>query len=212
MSERPSAQARLGLELRMHRGGSLLLLFSLAACAPAIAQPSEVPPAVVVEPAAPKPDPDAGRAPTPYTAAQIRAATPAGRTMTYLIEAPNKLPSKQRFRFVAVDEEHATVATELLGDDGKVLGEPELKISSWDDLRRHASYPLEATTIVETATVTPDDSFRCKRYTVVEPQPDGKTKKTVACFAHDLPGPPVELTVELDGALVMSMTLVKHEP
>ncbi len=115
--------------------------------------------------------------------------------MTYLIESPGKLPTKQRFRFVAVDDEHATVATEILGDDGKVMGDPEVKISSWDDLRRHASYPREATTIAQTVTVTPDDSFKCKRYTVVEAQPDGKTKRTIACFANDLPGPPVELTV-----------------
>ncbi|MBK6513616.1 MAG: hypothetical protein IPM79_25025 [Polyangiaceae bacterium] len=191
----------------------VLLLLASASCTPAarpVAAPSS--PAPTPAPLASKPDPDAGRAPTPYTAEQIRAATPAGRTMTYLIESPGKLPTKQRFRFVAVDDEHATVATEILGDDGKVMGDPEVKISSWDDLRRHASYPREATTIAQTVTVTPDDSFKCKRYTVVEAQPDGKTKRTIACFANDLPGPPVELTVELDGALVMSMTLVKHEP
>ncbi|NUP12703.1 MAG: hypothetical protein HOW73_42225 [Polyangiaceae bacterium] len=191
--------------------GPSLLLVVLAACTPEEPKTPEQPTAAPTAAASAPVDPDAGRAPTPYTAAQIREANPAGRTLTYVIEAPDKAPIRQRFRFAAADDEHATIATEVLSEDGKVLGEPEMKISSWEELRHHASYPKEATTIADATAETPAGSFPCKRYTVIEQTDKGK-KRTIACFAKDMPGPPVEMTVELDGALVMSMTLVKREP
>lgn len=189
-----------------------LVSFCLACTTTEKTGPTQPQTRATAAPSAPAtPDPDAGRAPTPYTSAQLREATKPGRSFTYLIESPDKAPLKQRFRFVAVDDEHATIATEILSDDGKVQGDPELEIASWDQLRRHASYPKEATTITEATAETPDGSFPCKRYTVDEDTAKGK-KRTIACFARDLPGPPVEMTVEIDGHLIMSMTLVSHAP
>jgi hypothetical protein len=53
----------------------------------------------------------------------------------------------------------------------------------------------------------PAGSFPCKRYTVI----DGAKKKTM-CFANELPGPPVEMTIEEDGKLLLSMELIKNVP
>jgi hypothetical protein len=158
----------------------------------------------------PEIDPDGPNAPTPYTANQIRSATHVGRTLTFVIESPDKPPVKQRFRFVDVDDERATIATEILDEKGNVLGQPEMKISTWEELRKHASYPKTATTISSAVVETDAGSFPCKRYTVVEIK-DGSETRTVACFANELPGPPVEMTKEKDGKLVMSMTLLKYE-
>lgn len=192
------------------RALSALVLFAFG-CASAEPQPVKPPPVepVVVPP--PAPDPEQGRAPTPYTVEQLRAATPEGRNLTYVIEAPPKLPMQKRFRFLAVDDERATLLTELLDDNGKVIGQPEQSSPTWNELRMHSSYPQETTTIVEISTETPAGSFHCKRYTVLEKIEEGE-KRTVACFAKELPGPPVELTVELNGNLLMSMSLLHFWP
>ena len=159
----------------------------------------------------PEVDPDGPNAPTPYTAKQIRSATHVGRSLTFVIETPDKPPVKQRFRFVDVDDERATIATEVLDEKDNVQGQPEMKISTWEELRKHASYPKTATTISAAVVETPAGSFPCKRYTVVEISAGSETR-TVACFANELPGPPIEMTKEKDGKLVMSMTLLKHDP
>lgn len=156
-------------------------------------------------------DPDAANAPFPYTAAQIREASKPGRVITFLVEKPGKPAFKQRFRFAAADAEAATIAAEVVDDSGKVIGEPDVKISTWEQLRRHATYPKATTSITEVDAETLAGPYKCKRYTATETTPEG-LKKTVACFANDLPGPPIELTIELDGKLVMTMALVKNEP
>lgn len=182
-----------------------------SACAPSTRnEPVERPRAPAATPPE-KPDPDAAFAPMPYTAAQIRAASGTGRTITFVIEAPDKPPSRKRIRFVASDDEHATLKSEILDADGKVVGEPEMSIASWDELRHHAAYPKATTTIVDAVAETPGGSFKCRRYTVIEKTPEGD-KRTIACFANELPGPPVEMSVEVGGALVMSMSLLKNEP
>lgn len=155
----------------------------------------------------PVPDPEADKAPTPYTAAQIRDASKAGRTILFVMESPPKPSLRRRMRFLAVDDERATIANETLDDTGKPLGAAETATSTWEELRKHASFPKASTTIVDAVAEVPAGSFPCKRYTVLE-----GTKKTTACFANDLPGPPVELIVEDDGKLVISMELVKNEP
>jgi hypothetical protein len=185
---------------------ALTLTFGCKTMVPTVAAPEKEQPKEDV----PELDPDGPNAPTPYTAKQLRAACQVGRTYTFIIESPDKPPTKQRFRFVDVDDERVTIATEILDEKDKVLGQPEMKISTWEELRKHASYPKTATTISTDLVETPAGSFPCKRYTIVEIK-DGSETRTVACFANELPGPPVEMTKEKDGKLVMSMTLLKHE-
>lgn len=181
----------------------------LAGCSggPTVVETPHVAASTSAKAAAPKPDPDAGKAPTPYTAAQIRDACKAGRTLTFVTEAPGKPPQQRRMRFLAVDDERATIADEVLDDTGKPVGAAETEVATWEELRRHASFPKEQTTITDAVAEVPAGSFPCKRYTVV----DGNKKRTM-CFANELPGPPVEMIIEEDGKLVVSMELLKNEP
>ena len=156
-------------------------------------------------------DPDAGRAPTPYTAGQIRGASKAGRTYEFLIERPGELPIRKRVVFVIVTAERATIASQLIDPHGKKIGEPELTESTWDELRRHASFAVEATTITDDRTETPVGSFDCKRYVVVEQSPEGEQRQTF-WFANDLPGAPVEAHLEQGGEVVSRMTLLRYDP
>ncbi len=173
-----------------------------AAQSPEIAPPPASPPA-----SAPPPDPDAEVAPRPFTAAQLREACRAGRVMTFVMERPPKPPVKRRMTFLVADDERATIVSELLGDQNEVLGTPETQTATWDELRRHATYPRATTTIMDAVAEVPAGSFPCKRYTILE-----GAKKTVACFASELPGPPVELVIEEDGRLLLSMELLKNQP
>ncbi len=182
---------------------------ALAACTPG-AEPQlpkpETPRGSATAPEA-APDPNA---PTPYTAAQIREGCPLGRTIVFVIETPDRPPVKKRMVFVDVDDERATVRSEVLDEKDKVVGQPEMKISTWEELRKHALFPREVTTVSQAVAETPAGSFSCTRYTVIEKSAAGESKLTL-CFAKELPGPPVEMTEEKDGKLVMSMTLLKNE-
>lgn len=149
-------------------------------------------------------------APTPFTAEQIRAASGEGRTIIMLEETPGKPPGKHRMRFLAVDDERATIASDVLGDDGKPIGEPVTRTATWHELQQHGAYPKNATTITEAVAEIPMGSYPCKRYIVIERAPEGE-KRTIACFANDLPGPPVELSVEIGGALVRSLTMLSND-
>lgn len=156
--------------------------------------------------------PKADTAPTPFTAEQIREGCKTGRTITYVLERKGQAPVRRRTRFVDTDAEHATIETALIDAEDHVVGEPETKISSWEQLRSHAAFPKAATTVSDSLAVTPAGDFSCKRYVVEETTEDGKKQKSSYCFAKDMPGPPVEVEVELDGVLVLSMSLVKNEP
>jgi hypothetical protein len=157
-------------------------------------------------------EPQVETAPTPFTADQIREGCKTGRTIVYLLERKGQAPVRRRTRFLDTDSEHATIETALLDAEDHVVGEPETKISSWEQLRNHAAFPKAQTTVSDSLAVTPAGDFSCKRYIVEETTADGKKQKSNYCFAKDLPGPPVEVEVELDGVLVLSMSLVKNDP
>jgi hypothetical protein len=191
-----------------------LSLLGAAACTgtlPAADAPRPLPSARPTSAVSAPPDPEAGRAPTPFTAAQLRDASKAGRTFEFVVEKPDAPPFRTRMIFVLVSPERATIATSALDPEGKPAGQPELSDSTWDELRRHASFPKESTTIAEERNDTPAGSFDCQRYTVIEQTPDGELRR-VLWFAKELPGPPVEIRVELRGELVSETTLLRYSP
>jgi hypothetical protein len=170
---------------------------------PGTTRPSAAPPAA--------PDPEADRAPTPFTAAQIRDASKAGRSFEFVVEKPDAPPFRERMVFVLVSPERATIAIDVLDPEGKRAAEPQLSESTWNELRLHASFLRQTTTIAEERNDTPAGSFDCKRYTVVEQTPEGELRR-VLWFAKDLPGPPIEVRVELRGELVSDTTLLRYSP
>lgn len=192
----------------------LLLCTLLFACggAPPPAPPQHPAPSSSTEATPAEPvDPEAGRAPTPYTAEQIRAATKPGRAYEYLVERPGELPVRKRMVFVVVGADEATIASQMFDPHGVKAGEPEFTEATWEELRRHASFPREATTIADDRTETPVGTFDCKRYEVLEALPDGE-RRTTFWFANGLPGAPVEIRVERAGEEVSRMTLLRYDP
>ncbi|MEM9071908.1 MAG: hypothetical protein AAGE52_25590 [Myxococcota bacterium] len=139
-------------------------------------------------------------APTPFTAAQIRDACPPGRVDTFRLSAEATMQ-------MAFGEHTATgVRFTTTVTAGSQAAEPEEGEATWEELRLHASYPAEATTIAEETVETPAGSFRALHYTVVDA--DAQTT-THAWFAHERPGPPVRHRVENAAGEVMSEMILE---
>jgi hypothetical protein len=135
-------------------------------------------------------------APTPFTAAQIRAATKAGRTYRYKVEMTDKPASERTLTFVSVDAEGAMLAT---------TGEPDKRVT-WEELRKHAEFPMPIVMTREESITTPAGRFDCIVYVVLGEGGEA----TTFYFAKTLPGAPVMFFVAREGRRVMTSTLIEH--
>jgi hypothetical protein len=146
-----------------------------------------------------------GRAPTPFTADEIRRGCPSGRTIRLRVDAAGEAPYLRVSRFVGCDEAGATLERAHLSLDGSPLAEPEVARVTWRDLQAHASFPAEATTIEPERIGTAIGELDCLRYTVR----DGATEK-VFWFARDLPGMPVRSLTRTAGEVAATVSVVDH--
>ncbi len=154
------------------------------------------------------PPPSSQLARPPFTAAQIRDATQAGRTYVWKLTAEGR-SFRRRLKFVEVDAEQATTEAVNLLDDGNPLGETELKTQTWDDFVKHAAWPKDGTTITDDHITVGAGEFDCMLYTIDE-QKEGQHVVTRAWFAKNLPGAPVKMIVEVDGKQVTELELLEH--
>lgn len=178
----------------MRQGVAFILFLALAACATSVLPP------------------DANRmkadhAPTPFSAAEIRAACVDGTWIRFKVETPGAPSSFLVFRFLSGGREEVSVTSSLFDASDHLLGEPSAKRQKWTGLQSHASFP-EAQVRIDPADF---DSFRGRLdgwlYTVREMR-EGKAVLTRYAFARSLPGPPVLLEEFTEGALTRRMTMV----
>lgn len=132
-----------------------------------------------------------GLAPTPFTAEEIRAGCPVGRTIDLLVESAGAAPYVRYNRFVACDETGATIERGRRSGDAEV--ESTRARSSWAELQAHAAFPATATTIEPETIAIPLGTVDCLRYTVR----DGDDM-TVFWFAPAFPGMPVRVSSPAD--------------
>jgi hypothetical protein len=144
--------------------------------------------------------------PTPFSAAQIRAACPAGRTIRIREDAAGELPSYRRIVFVEVDAETSIQELQSTDADGTPLGEASLGRATWLDLQRHASQPADATTVEEVRLALPFGEFDCWLYTVRAPDAELRF-----WFAKELPGMPVQVEQRVDGSLTARSLMIANE-
>ncbi len=144
--------------------------------------------------------------PTPFTAAQIRTACPAGLTLRYRVERRGEEPRISVTRYVSVDHEEATRESWVESLDGVPEGEVERDTSSWLVLQQHAAFPRATTQRTEEILDLPAGRFECSRYTRV----DGNGTWRF-WFARELPGQPVRFEQQVDQEMVMSSTLVSRQ-
>lgn len=146
--------------------------------------------------------PDANRLqpdhlPTPFSAADIRAGCPVGRTIRLRSEAPGGEPTFRRIRFVTVDADGAVQEFQSIDAGGRPIGEPTLRRSSWLELQYHASQPASATVIDEVDLALPSGIEACWRYTVSTGE-----ERTTFWFAKGRAGLPVQVEARVGGELV----------
>ncbi len=150
-------------------------------------------------------DPEAGTAPTPFSAAEIRAANPTGTELVYRIRDLEGPSGVQTIRFVSSGSGSARLAVTMDGFDGQPLGPAETMRSSWAELRDHAAFPADRTHRVRSTCTVPARTFDCWVYSVIQ---DASTVSRFH-FALDLPGPPVRLETTRDGSEVFLMELLE---
>ena len=146
-----------------------------------------------------------GRAPTPFTADEIRAGCPAGRTIRLLVDVAGQPPYHRVSRFVDCDAVGATLERSRLSLDGSPLAEPEADRVTWRELQAHASFPVGDTTIEPARIQTAIGELDCLRYTVRE----GDTED-VFWFATDLPGMPVQSLTRSQSEVVTTVSVVDN--
>lgn len=144
-----------------------------------------------------------GHAPTPFTAAEIRAASRPGRTLRSLVETPDQPGHLRVNRYLACDEEGAELELTVLSLTGEQLQEPDRGRVTWLELQGHASFPEEATTVVPERITTALGELDCLRYAVRH-----EDDEDVFWFATALPGMPVRREHRVAGRLVQTAMLV----
>lgn len=170
-----------------------------------------------------------GDAPTPFTAAQIRTASPDRLVITSLVEEPSGRKLHQMQRFDGTREEGAIVTFYRTDLAGKSLGAGASRPWRWEELRRQAQSVAADTQISQETIDVPAGRFECMLYVVrstspKRPPPGGLSAQgkgedapveleaieSRLWYAYDLPGPPVRLIRKVDGVEVLRMTLVSR--
>jgi hypothetical protein len=197
----------------MHRSVAIVLLAFGVACGASSQPPQASPPAAAAPPAPIAPAPVAAGsaaaselAPLPYTAEQIRAASPVGRVVRLRVEAAGKPTSIVVMTFVASDERGAEVESAVLDEHGAPRSAPVRQHATWDELRSHGAFPAAATRIEDGVAETPAGRFPSKIYTVT--RGDNVSR---FYFAVDRAGPPVLFYTDVAGVRQSTTTLLAND-
>lgn len=144
-----------------------------------------------------------GHAPTPFTADEIRAGCPLGRTITLSVDGDGG-SFLRTIRFLAVDADGADQESLATTKEGERLGEPSTARTSWVELQEHASFPSDATVIEVEALNTPLGRLECRVYEV-----DQDGEKSRFWFAVDRPGMPVKIQTHVGERVTSTVTMIE---
>ena len=149
----------------------------------------EAPPAVPVA-AALDPD-DPTLLARPFTAEQIRDEWVPGLRLLMQRTTPEETRI-ERWTVITADEVGADIEYAIIADDGSVVGQPSLELSTWIELRDHASFPADHTTREWVARTTQLGELEGWLYRVTG---DGDGTVQEFFFVPELPGAPVEMRI-----------------
>ncbi len=146
--------------------------------------------------------------PTPFSAAQIRAASRPGREVRSLVVRAGADPVVRAIRFLAGDADGGDGESWMETPDGARLSEPERSRSNWLELQKHASMPADRTRIEEETFEIPAGRFDGWRYTRTDE--DGLS---LFWFARSQPGMPLRYEQRVGEEVVFSSTVTEiREP
>ena len=146
-------------------------------------------------------------APTGFSAAQIRAGCPVGRTIRVRSERRDEPTTHRVIRFVDVDDDGSLQEFQATEPDGRPIGDVRRHRSTWLELQRHASQPAAATVIEEVDLSLRFGVEACWRYTVT-----AANGVTIFWFAKRLPGMPMRVEEWSGDALIGRTVVVENAP
>ncbi len=146
---------------------------------------------------------NAGHAPTPFTAEEIREGCPQGRTIRLSVDAGGGSYVRV-IRFATVDDAGANQESLATTPEGEPLGDLTMDRTSWSEFQEHASFPRATTTIDPEALNTPMGRLECRVYTVR----DGESV-TRFWFAVSRPGMPVKVETRVNDEVTYTMTMIE---
>lgn len=142
--------------------------------------------------------------PTPFTAEQIKHASPAGRTVRMLVEQAGQPPQRQVNRFDEVDEDGCVIESWAELPDGTRTPAERVTVT-WAELQRHAAFPAARTTHDRVMLTTGLGEMLCDRYVV------RGEKVMTFWFDTGRPGMPVVYEHAVDGEPELTVTVVSDE-
>lgn len=150
-------------------------------------------------------------APRPYSARQIREAMPVGFKCHYWTKKEG-VHSHEHWEVIHATETEVEILYSTTDGDGRPVGEPNTRTHRWAELRNHALFPADWTTIEDIVQKTPAGEFDCWLYVVSTP--DGTVRRFY--FAKDKAGAPVEFgswkgDQELERTVLMDFTIPGRE-
>ena len=139
----------------------------------------------------------------PFTAEQIREATPHGYAVDLVTERSGLVVDRRRTVYLTPDQESVSIAVTALTDLDEPSGAPMVARSTWEDLRDHAVFPPDSTIVTEETIETALGRLQCTRFDVARGD-----LTLVFWFCELYPGMPIRYATLSDGEEVESATVV----
>lgn len=177
----------------------LVVVFALLPLACATA-PADAPPAS--QPSAE----EAVEMPTPFTADQIQAATPAGKRIVFKTWSAADGDGQVSLRFIAVDDDGADFERIEYDAEGNTKGDGVSARETWVALRDHAKFPAAHTQRRRDSLEIAMGKFETIHYQVADPE---KGTVTHYWFSPKHPGPPLKVLVTAGENEVFSMEMTE---
>jgi len=147
--------------------------------------------------------------PTPFTAKQVRDALPTGSKISLRREDANNKVTIEEWEVTAATPKTCTMTVKVFNEDGSQLIDDKGSVTNtWNELRDNAKFPEDQTVRSEGIITVPVGEHETWLYVVTSKTDDGKEMQSYYTFAKDLPGPPVQMSVLVDGKIVSKMTMV----
>lgn len=130
-----------------------------------------------------------GLLPTPFSADEIRAGCPEGRTLRLRVTPPDGASYFRKSRYTSCDADGTTIETWRVDEHGLPIGEVRTERSTWQELEDHASFPADQTDVESATIALAMGTYPCQVYTV------GGPSGPRFWFALAFPGMPVRYEI-----------------
>ncbi|HEU5223848.1 MAG TPA: hypothetical protein VFU07_09250 [Candidatus Lumbricidophila sp.] len=145
---------------------------------------------------------------TPFTAAEIRDATGAGKTIRIVVDGPGDRRDERVNRFTDCDEFGATLWRWRVPATGAREQVSSARVT-WNELQSHAAFPADRTSVTDETLDLPLGRLECRRYDTRE-TPDAPA--STFWFAAAYPGMPVRYEVTTpDGPMRTTILSIERD-